>query len=36
VKKVDEFEHVVVMRIGTKVHIDDIAEIDGEIFEMLE
>ena len=36
VKKVDEFEHVVVMRNGTKVHIDDIAEIDGEIFEMLE
>ncbi len=36
VKKVDEYEHVVVMRNGTKVHIDDIAEIDGEIFEMLE
>ena len=36
VKKVDEYEHVVVMRNGTNVHIDDIAEIDGEIFEMLE
>ena len=36
VKKVDEYEHVVVMRNGTKVPIDDIAEIDGEIFEMLE
>ena len=36
VKKVDEYEHIVVMRNGTKVHIDDIAEIDGEIFEMLE
>ena len=36
VKKVDEYEHVVVMRNGTKVPIDDIAEIDGEIFEILE
>ena len=36
VKKVDEYEHVVVMRNGIKVPIDDIAEIDGEIFEMLE
>ena len=36
VKKVDEYEHVVVMRNGTKIPIDDIAEIDGEVFGVLE
>ena len=32
VKKVDEYEHIIVMRDGRKVPIDDISEIDGEIF----
>ena len=36
VKKIDEYERIVVMQDGTKVPIDDIAEVDGEIFGMLE
>ena len=36
VKKVDEYEHIVVMRDGTNVPIDDISEIDGEMFGTLE
>ena len=36
VKKVDEYEHIVVMRDGTNVPIDDISEIDGEMFGTVE
>jgi len=36
VKKVDEYEHIVVMRDGTNVPIDDIAEIGGEMFGAVE
>lgn len=36
VKKVDEYERIVVMRDGTNVPIDDISEIDGEMFGTLE
>ena len=36
VKKVDEYEHIVVMRDGTYVPIDDISEIDGEMFGTVE
>ena len=32
VKKIDEYEHAVVMRDATKIPIDDIFEIDGELF----
>lgn len=34
--KIDEYEHLVVMRDRTKIPIDDIAEIDGEIFGAIE
>jgi hypothetical protein len=36
VMKIDEYEHLVVMRDRTKIPIDDIAEIDGEIFGAIE
>lgn len=36
VKKIDEYEHLVIMRGGTKISIDDVAEISGDIFGMLE
>lgn len=35
VKKIDEYERVVVMIDGTRVPIDEIASIDGEIFETM-
>jgi hypothetical protein len=34
-KKVDEYERVVVMTDGTRVPIDEIASIDGKIFETI-
>jgi hypothetical protein len=36
VKKIDEDEHAVVMQDVTKIPIDDIFEIDGELFGILE
>lgn len=36
VKKIDEYEHIVVMLDATKIPIDDIAKINGEIFCSLE
>lgn len=36
VKKIDEYGHAVVMQDATKIPIDDILEIDGELFGMLE
>ncbi len=36
VKKIDEFEHAVVMQDATKIPIEDIFEIDGELFGSLE
>ena len=36
VKKIDEYERTVVMRDATKIPIDDISEIDGELFGILE
>lgn len=36
VKRIDEYERLVVMRDGTKIPIDDIADISGEIFGVLE
>ena len=35
VKKIDEYEHAVVMQDATRIPIDDIFEIDGEIFRIL-
>lgn len=35
VKKVDEYERVVVMTDGTRIPIDEIASIDGQIFETM-
>ena len=35
-KKIDEYEHIVVMLDATKIPIDDIAKINGEIFCSLE
>ena len=35
VKKIDEYERVVVMNDGTVISIDEIVSIDGEIFETL-
>lgn len=35
VKKIDEYERVVVMIDGTRVPIDEIASIDGQIFETM-
>lgn len=32
VKKIDEYEHLVIIRDGTKIPIDDVAEINGDIF----
>ncbi len=34
-KKIDEYERVVVMTDGTRVSIDEIASIDGQIFETM-
>jgi len=36
VKKIDEYERTVVMQDDTKIPIDDIFEIDGELFGTLE
>ena len=36
VKKIDEYEHIVLMRDALKIPIDDIAKINGEIFCSLE
>jgi hypothetical protein len=36
VKKIDEYEHIVVMLEATKIPINDIADINGEIFCSLE
>jgi len=36
VKKIDKYELVVVMRDGTKIPIDDIVEISGDMFGALE
>lgn len=36
VKKIDEHERIVVMRDATKIPIEDILEIDGELFGILE
>ncbi|MEL7606523.1 MAG: hypothetical protein AAGU39_10755 [Sedimentibacter saalensis] len=34
-KKIDEYERVVVMADGTRIPIDEIASIDGQIFETM-
>ncbi|KFD40426.1 hypothetical protein DK28_0206630, partial [Peptococcaceae bacterium SCADC1_2_3] len=36
VKKIDEYERTLVMKDETKIPIDDIFEIDGELFGALE
>jgi hypothetical protein len=36
VKKLDEYERSVVMMDGTKIPIDDIIEIDGELFNSID
>ncbi len=36
VKKIDDYEHVVVMRDGKKIPINEIAEIEGDLFAELE
>lgn len=36
VKRIDEFEHLVLMQNGTKIPIEDILEIDGNVFNPLE
>ena len=35
VKKINEYERVVIMNDGTKIQIDDIISIDGQIFEKM-
>ena len=35
-KMIDEYEHIVLMRDGIKIPIDDIAEIDGVLFGLIE
>lgn len=36
VKKVDDFERLIVMQSGTKIPMDDVLEIEGDIFSSLE
>ena len=36
VKKVDDFERRITMRDGTKIPVDDVLSIDGELFSSLE
>ena len=36
VKKVDDFEHLITMQDGTKIPMDDVLSIDGELFSSLE
>ena len=36
VKKVDDFERLIVMQNGTKMPMDDILNIEGEIFASLQ
>lgn len=36
VKKIDPFEHVIVLKDETKVAIDDLVEIEGELFRLYE
>ena len=35
VKKIDEFERILVLMDGTKIKMEDIADIEGQIFEGL-
>jgi len=35
VKKINEYERVVIMNDGTKIQIDDIISIDGQVFEKM-
>ena len=35
IKKVDDYERLLIMQDGTKIPMDDILSIDGEIFEVL-
>ena len=35
VKKINEYERVIIMNDGTKIQIDDIISIDGQIFEKM-
>lgn len=35
IKKIDEFERILILADGTKIKMDDIADIKGEIFEGL-
>lgn len=36
VKKIDEYEHVIIMMDGAKISIDHILEIEGELFKDME
>ena len=36
VKKVDDFERLITMQDGTKIPMDDVLSIDGELFSSLE
>lgn len=36
VKKIDEYEHIVLMRDGSKIPVDDIIEINGDLFTLFE
>ena len=36
VKKVDDFEKLIVMQNGTKIPMDDILSIEGDIFSLLQ
>lgn len=36
VKKIDDFERLIVMQDGTKLPMDDILDIEGEIFASLQ
>ena len=36
VKKVDDFERLITMQDGTKIPMDDVLSIDGELFSILE
>lgn len=36
VKKIDEYEHLIVMRSGLKVPVEDVIELEGELFKALQ
>lgn len=36
VKKIDEYEHIVLMQEGSKIPVDDIIEISGDLFALFE